>query len=266
MLSEARPPQEALVEERLQDIYIQAEDSDGIVTFGLKPLRSLVSGGLAMDDASADPDEFDMRWMWAVHPGYRLDGTCGRVVVRDDMEGSEIEAFVAPTSERDHLALVDSLGTYLATLTAQGSRGVRSTLGIDVEIGGARALVSFGASESALVTDEGRLDLARVFPDGRWYARPAGVRLDGSDLVLVHTCDLLSGTDGSCGVEMSADGVPLADPMFPYVTHLAVRVTDGGRTLSLEPFGPDWHESVFDGVNLSSERQGSVQTYPLTSP
>ncbi len=234
--------------------------------FGLEPVLQLADPDRRVLDGPGDEleDDFDMRWFYSVTPEYRLDGTCGRVAVRDDYSDRSVEGFVVPGADGDQLSLVDSLGRFVTTLVASSASPTREADADGWSVPTVRSSpVSFDPAGPALVTDHGRLSLTAVAPGGRWYARPDGVRLDGSDLVIVHTCDLLGGQDGFCGVEADAEGRPLADPPFPYVTHIAVRVVRDGTAITLEPFGPDWQESVFASVNLSDRRRGRPEVHSV---
>lgn len=190
---------------------------------------------------------FDIGYTAEVDPGYRRDGACDRLVIDNEIEEHRVEAFLALRGGA--LALYDSLGAPLGILA---SVGAPTASGADLQPLPAAPpppvrLDASGANGPTLATARGRIALAEVFPHGRWFARPAGVRFRGSDLVLVNTCDPYSTADGFCGFENDGER-PLADPWSPLVTYVAVRAVEGGGAVEVTPFGSALGGSPLPGL------------------
>ena len=162
---------------------------------------------------------------------YRLDGTCGRVAAWFELESRGAEAFVRMDGETQSLTLVDSLGRP-ANASSDRLAAVES------------GPVEFEEAGPSLVVEGERFALSEIISYGRWYARPPGVRYDDSDLVLAHTCDPYSKTDGFCGLESDGER-PLADPPSPLVTLIGVHRSGGGQ-LVLTPIKGEIHTGLAD--------------------
>ena len=262
------PPPDPLPVGSPRGYYVKAPDAPGAPIFSLRPLLDLAATDADPIPDVIDPDDDRPRFSVEVTPGYRLDGApCDRIGVVDEWGFPEhaVEAFGTLGRGGRSLALVDSLGREVAVLPALGT-----TAPPRVERGALpppRPRVRFDPDSPALVTGAGRLPLAEVFPHGRWYARPAGVRFDGSDLVLVNSCVPYDPADGFCGLE-SEDGRLLADPPSPLVAHLGVRLV--GDSVRVEPFDVHtyWGSAVLDlagPYSYSWDREPvSTRTYALS--
>ena len=215
--------------------YVQAPDAPDAPIFSLRPLLDLAATDAEPIPDVIDPEDDRPRFSVEVTPGYRRDGApCDRIGVVDEWGYPEhiVEAFGTLGRGGRSLALVDSLGREVAVLPALGATapprdGPRAHPP-------PRSRVRFDPDGPALVTGAGRLPLDAVFPHGWWWARPAGVRFDGSDLVLVNSCAPYDAADGFCGLE-SEDGRLIGDPPSPLVAHVGVRLV--GDSVRVEPFG-----------------------------
>ena len=241
-------------------LYIQAVDGSGAPIYSLRPLLDRVAEADWLD--SAEPEDWqdlDMDYSVTVSPGYRLDGACDRLVVENVVEGRSVEVFPIPYGVGSALALVDSLGRDMGTLTAiaaQPPTAERPSLSQPapppLRVDGT-ALVSTNAP--------GRIRLSRILPFGRWYARPAGVQYHRSDLVLVNVCDPYSAADQFCGLESDGNR-PLADPPAPLVTTVGVTARDGGASVDVDVVEDASQASRFPGAPLW---QAGTLSFPLAA-
>ena len=236
-------------------LYVQATDLPGAPIYSLRPLLDRVAETEWLDAAGPEAwQDLDMDYGVTVSPGYRFSGSCDRIVVENWVEGRSIEVFPVPYAAGSALALVDSLGRDVGTLAAI------STLPPAVERPPmpepATPRVRVDGSSLVSTTGTGRVRLNRIFPFGRWYARPNGVQYNRSDLVLVNVCDPYDAADQFCGFE-SDGGRPLADPPSPLVTTVGVTARDGGARVDVEvdtsdgdrfPGAPLWQT---DALSLS---------------
>ena len=252
-------------------IYIQVHSASEPYELSLDPLVAFtgeapwatIEGTNPIDTLDA-VEELQMQTFYTYTPGYRVGETCGRLAVHNDYQVRDVEAFVAPDGP-GRLALFDSLGRHMLTLGGTETGGPkRSASGTSRQSAGSSGTVAFDPSGPRLRTAVGQLDLAQVVPYGRWYVRPPGVKVGQADLVLVHTCDLSNPSDSPCGADMDDDGVPLADPYFPYVTHLGVRALEGGATLEITPYAVGWQETSFAGANPAGQRVGQPLTFKVS--
>ena len=253
-------------------LYVRVQSETESYDVPLAPLVDLTGetpwatvDGPTQSDTLDAVEELQMQMFYTYTPGYRVGATCGRLAIHNDYEVRDIEAFVAP-GDHGRLVLLDSLGQYMLTLGASETAELEDPAAGEFrrpdEDSGA---VVFDPSGPSLRTASGRLSLAEVLPYGRWYARPAGVGIGQSDLVLVHTCDLSNPSDQPCGFETDDDGRALADPYFPFVTHLGVKTSSDGRTLEITPYAVAWQDSVFD-VDPAGQSVGRPLSFTVSDP
>ena len=155
-----------------------------------------------------------------VDPEYRRDGTCGRVVVVSSIDETALEAFVVLGSSVT-LTFVDSLGKEVARVGGPGPTPR------DLPHPTPTSSLQFDSTDYTVRSQSHAYDLSALLPNGRWYARPVGVRYRGSDLVVVNKCDPYSPGDGFCGLENDGER-PLADPPAPLVTSFGLFDGEGG--------------------------------------
>lgn len=215
-------------------LYAYAEALPAL--YSLRLLLDRTGDGVeSLDDPESDLSDIDTNVLRATTPGYRLAGTCGRIYVESYLgyATQPVEAFYTLDPVTRSLVLVDSLGASLGVLPLLGGRAASPERTV---LGSATGRVTFDPAGPALVSASGRALLRDVLPYGTWYARPSGVQYQGSDLVVVHTCNPYpTESAGRCGTEAGFD---MDNPPLPVLrTHVGVRLV--GDRFELTPYADD---------------------------